>query len=80
MGNWRKYLDQNKFVVAVHMGLSRGFDCIPHDLLIAKTHAYGFSSEGLTFFYLYLKRRKQSIKIKNTHSVFQVLLLGVPQG
>ena len=50
MGNWRKYLDQNKFVVAVHMGLSRGFDCIPHDLLIAKTHTYGFSSEGLTFF------------------------------
>ena len=47
MGNWRKYLDQNKFI---HMGLSRGFDCIPHDLLIAKTHAYGFSSESLTFF------------------------------
>ena len=40
---------------------------------------YGFSSEGLTFFYLYLKRRKQSVKINNTHIVFQVLLSGVPQ-
>ena len=32
------------------------------------------------FFYSYLKRRKQNVKINNTHSVFQVLLSGVPQG
>ena len=62
------------------MDLSKAFDCIPHDLLIAKMHAYGFSSESLTFFYSYLKRRKQSVKINNTHSAFQVLLSGVPQG
>ena len=43
-------------------------------------HLYGFSSESLTFFYSYLKRRKQSAKINNMHSVFQVLLSGVPQG
>ena len=32
------------------------------------------------FFYSYLKRRKQSVKINNAHSVFQVLLSGFPQG
>ena len=42
-------------------------------------HACGFSSESLTFFYSYLKRCKQSVKINSTHSVFQVLLSGVPQ-
>ena len=32
------------------------------------------------FFYSYLKRRNQNVKINNTHSVFQVLLSGVPRG
>ena len=43
-------------------------------------HAYGFSSESLTFFHSYLKKRKQSVKIDNTHSVFQVFLSSIPQG
>jgi len=78
--NWKKQLDQNKFVGAVLMDLSKAFDCIPHDLLIAKMHAYGFSHNSLTFFYSYLKRRKQNVKIGNTCSAFQILLSGVPQG
>ena len=53
------------------MDVSKAFDCIPHDLIIGKMLAYGFSSKSLTFFYSYLKRRKQSVKINNTHSVFQ---------
>ena len=49
-------------------------------LLIAKIYAYGFFINAVKFFYSYLKRRKQNVKISNTHSVFQVLLFGVPQG
>ena len=56
------------------------FDSIPHDLLITKMHAYGFSINAVTFFYSYLKRRKQNARINNTHSVFQILLSGVAQG
>ena len=78
--NWKKSLDEKKFVGAVLMDLSKAFDSIPHDLLIAKMYAYGFSINAVTFFYSYLKRRKQNVKINNTHSVFQVLLSGVPQG
>ena len=62
------------------MDLSKDFDSIPHNLLIAKLHAYGFSIDAVTFFYSYLKRRNQNVKINNTHSVFQVLLSGVSQG
>ena len=78
--NWKKSLDEKKLVGAVLMDLSQAFDSIHHDLLIAKMYAYGFSIKAVTFFYSYLKRRKQNVKINNTHSVFQVLLSGVPQG
>ena len=62
------------------MDLSKAFDCIPHDLLIAKLHAYGFSEKTATFIYSYLKRRKQNVKIDNVFSSFKSLLSGVPQG
>ena len=74
--NWKKSLDQKKFVGAVLMDLSKAFDSIPHDLLIAKMHAYGFSIDAVTFFYSYLKRRKQNVRINNTHSVLQNIIWG----
>jgi len=78
--NWKKSLDNKNFVGTVLMDLSKAFDCIPHDLLVAKLHAYGLSENAVTFIYSYLKRRKQSVKINNTESIFQILLSGVPQG
>ena len=77
--NWKKFLDQKKFVGAVLMVLSKAFDSIPHNLSIAKMHAYGFSIDAVTFFYLYLKRCKQNVRINNTFSVFQILLSEVPE-
>ena len=62
------------------MDLSEVFDSIRHELLIAKVHAYGFDLNSLTFFYSYLKNRKQNVKINNTCDIFQILLSGVPQG
>ena len=43
-------------------------------------YAYGFSKNSIVFFYSYLKTRKQSVRINDTHSIFQILLSGVPQG
>ena len=57
--NWKKALDEKFLVGTVLMDLLKAFDCIPHDLLIAKLHAYGFSQKTVTFIYSYLKRRKQ---------------------
>ena len=73
MENWKKNLDNNKIVGAVFMDLSKAFNYIP-DLLIAKMEAYGFGEDFLTFLNSYLKRRKQSVHIKNVHSMFQILL------
>ena len=47
--NWRQALDNNLFTSAVLMDLSKTFDCIPHDLIIAKLHAYGLDFDAVTF-------------------------------
>ena len=73
-------LDNKNSVAAVSMQLSKAFDCIPHNLVIAKLHAYDVSENSLTFFYSYLKHRKQNVKINNTYSLFKELLSGMLQG
>ena len=66
---WKKCMDNKMFVGAVLMDLSKAFDCVPHDLLIAKLHAYKFDMKTLILFYSYLKNRQQCVKIKDTFSV-----------
>ena len=60
--------------------LSKAFDCIQHDVLIAKMSAHGFSMDTLVFMYSYLKRRKQNVKINNFEKLLKILVAGVPQG
>ena len=77
---WRRHLDQNKTVGAVLMDLSKAFDCLPHELLIAKLGAYGFSKNTLKFFHSYLKNRKQAVSIKGNISDLWIYWLVYPKG
>ena len=52
---WKKALDDNKCAGAILTDLSKAFDCLNHDLLIATLNAYGFSHEALKFIRSYLK-------------------------
>ena len=45
---WRKSLDSKGFAGAVLMDLSKAFDCMNHELLIAKLDAYGFGKKLIT--------------------------------
>ena len=47
---WKTNLDNNYAVGEVLMDLSEAFDCIPHDLLIAKLAAYGFERKRYFIF------------------------------
>ena len=77
---WKAKLDNDNIVGVILMDLSKAFDCIPHDLLVAKLHAYGLDENALVLIYSYLKRRKQAARINNTYSSFQTILSGVPRG
>ena len=52
------------------MDLFKAFDCIPHDLLVAKLHVYGLSKDAVTFAHSYLKPYKTGCKNKITLRVF----------
>ena len=72
--NWKKSRHNKNFVSTVLMDFSKAFDCIPHDLLAAKLHAYGILEDAVTFVHSYLKRKKRGVKMNDTESVFQILL------
>ena len=80
MEGWKKALDEKKFAGAILTDLSKAFDCLSHDLLIAKLEAYGFSENSLKYIYSYLKDRKQRTKIESSYSTWKELKCGVPQG
>ena len=77
---WKKQLDMNYVVGAILMDLSKAFDCVPHDLIIAKLDAYGFDMSSLKFILSYLTNREQSTHINGKNSPFETILSGVPQG
>ena len=50
------------------MDLSKAFDTLNHDLLIAKLDAYGFKMNSVKLIYSYLKDRWQRTRINNNFS------------
>ena len=65
---------------AILTDLLKAFDCLNHDLLIAKLKVYGFDNTTLLFIKDYLKNRKQRTKVNGSYSSWRDLLFEVPQG
>ncbi|MCP3925998.1 MAG: hypothetical protein GY714_25835, partial [Desulfobacterales bacterium] len=66
--NIKRNLDQKFKNGMVLMDLSKAFDCLPHELLIAKLDAYGFSMNALKLIKSYLQERTQRVKINSNYS------------
>ena len=65
---WKKIVDCGGVFGALLTYLSKAFDCISHDLIIAKLEAYGFQIDALNLVYDYFSYRKQRVKINETFS------------
>ena len=65
---WKKSVDNGKAFGDLLTDLSKAFDCLDHELLIAKPHAYGFSLPALKLIHEYLSNRKQQTKINSSYS------------
>ena len=77
---WKRVLGNGGICGALLTDLSKAFDCIPHDLLLAKLHAYRLDSKSLKLLSNYLSNRKQRVRIGNVYSSWHDILAGVPQG
>ena len=77
---WKRGIDKGKEGGALLTDLSKAFDCLNHELLIAKLEAYGFDHDSLLYIYSYLSNRKQRTKINNYFSSWADIVSGVPQG
>ena len=77
---WQSCLDKSGIVGAILMDLSKAYDCLPHDLLIAKLNAYGVSLKSSRLLFSYLSSRKHRVKIGSIFSDWLEITLGVPQG
>ena len=64
---------------AVLMYLSKAFDALNHDLLIAKLDMYGFDKHALRLMSSYLSKRGQRTRINQSFSSWVELLQGIPQ-
>ena len=77
---WRSAVDNKKTFGVLLTDLSKAFDCLLHELLLPKLHAYGFSIPAPRLVYIYLKNRKQRTIINSAYSFWEEILFGLPQG
>ena len=80
LGKWKRAVDSGQMFGALLTDLSKAFDCLDHELLIAKLNAYGFSLPALKLVHDYLSNRKQRTKVNRTCSSWLEIVFGVPQG
>ena len=60
---WRQELDQHNIIGIVSMGLSKAFDTLPHELLVAKLKTYGADGKTTDLFHDYLANRRQQVRL-----------------
>lgn len=77
--DWRLALDSKKVTGTIAIDLSKAFDSVCHNLLLAKLRAYGLNDDALRFVQSYLTERLQRVKYNCKLSDWLPVQCGVPQ-
>jgi len=73
-------LNDKRIVVGIFFDLEKAFDCINHDILLAKLEYYGIRGVVYTLIKSYLEDRYQSVKFNNKLSNWDKINIGGSQG
>ena len=77
---WKNELDKSGFARTMLMNIFEAYNCLPHELLIAKFETYGINKSGLNLLLTYLSNRKQHVKVIPAIVIGCGITRGVPQG
>ena len=77
---WKSAVDNKKVFATLLTNLSKAFDYLSHDLLIAKLNAHRFRMVVLRLTQNYLSNWKPKSKINTEFSSWEDILFGIPQG
>eukprot|EP00116_Pleurobrachia_bachei_P000488 sb/3460750/ len=80
VGSAVESLDNNRFSLGLFLDLSKAFDTLHHDILVAKLEHYGIRGNVLKLFKSFLSGRSQTVKIGDKISDPLHVSCGVPQG
>ena len=76
-----KCLDASDGIVGTLLvDLSKAYDCVNHDLIIAKQEAYGVGEISLRLIQNYLFQRQQRVKVGSSVSECLEIILWISQG
>ena len=78
--DWILALDSKKITGSIAIDLSKAFDSICHNLLLAKLRAYGLNDDAIAFLQSYLTDRQQKVKFHGKFSEWCPVKCDVPQG
>ena len=74
---WKMARDKREYAAGVLLNLSKAFDTINHELLIAKMYAYGFGIDALKIIHSYLSDRWQRTKIDGEFRTWKKIMQGI---
>ena len=73
-------LNNKQIVGGMFFDLEKAFDCVNHNILLAKLEYYGIRGVMFTLIKSYLEDRYQRVKFNNRLSNWDKINIGVPQG
>ena len=73
-------INEKKFVIGIFLDLKKAFDCVSHDILLAKLQKMGINDLALDWFTDYLSNRYQYTDIGGFKSTEKIIDISVLQG